>query len=490
MFKKALYIFRRDLRLVDNTAWRACVAKCEKIIPCFIVNPAQVGNKNIYRADASLQFMVESLDDLNTALGGKLVLLHGTNETVLKRIIQEQKIDAVFTNMDYTPYARVRDKTLRNICDTHSIKYQAYEDIMLVPIGAKIKTSTGGAYQKFTPYYLAAKKKHVPEVHNAPSIDNSQIVKIPGEITWPDMRKLYTPLPQIHVHGGRTQALTILKKLQSNVGTYANTHDLPAHETTNLSAYNKFGCVSIREVYHAIFHTMSGKHRDALIRQLYWRDFYYYVAWYFPHVLSANSKSPSNRNFKPNYKHVRWYSLIRDGIANSGRWKPTELALKQFNAWKNGTTGIPIVDAGMRQLNSTGYMHNRVRLIVGNFLTRDMHWHWEDGELYFAQHLVDYDPAQNNGNWQWIAGSGVDSQPYFRIFNPWLQAKNLDPHAEYIKKWVPELRQVPVEDIHNWTEAYSRYASTVLYPAPMLDHETEKNKALTYYKSAFKGGEE
>jgi deoxyribodipyrimidine photo-lyase len=273
--------------------------------------------------------------------------------------------------------------------------------------------------------------------------------------------KLYTQNDRIMHRGGRTVGLALLKSVGTRTQLYATTRNTLSHHTSELSAYNKFGCLSIREVYYEVQAQIKGANREGLIRQLYWRDFYYRVAWYHPNVLS-NKK---NRNFKPDYGKVAWYSRLRTD--NVSYVIPTKLALKQFKAWCEGQTGIPIVDACMRQLNTTGFMHNRGRLIVSGFLIKNLHWSWEDGELYFAKHLYDYDPAQNNGGWQWSSGSGTDSQPYFRILNPWKQGLDHDPDAIYIKQWVPELAKVPAEQIHAWYKYY-QYTS-VNYPQPMID---------------------
>jgi len=219
-----------------------------------------------------------------------------------------------------------------------------------------------------------------------------------------------------------------------------------------MSAPIKFGCVSIREVYKA-FH---GK-KD-LIRQLYWRDFYAQIMYNFPYVL--------DRAMKPKYNKIRWHY--------NQTW---------FNAWCNGTTGFPIVDAGMRQMNETGYMHNRARLIVASFLVKTMLISWQYGEQYFATKLTDYSPENNNGNWQWISSSGADSQPFFRIFNPLTQAEEHDPNCEYIKKWVPELMDVPVKDIHNWSTEFVNYKG-IKYPKPICDYSIQREKTLKMYKDA------
>ncbi len=226
--------------------------------------------------------------------------------------------------------------------------------------------------------------------------------------------------------------------------------DIPSLKTTGLSAHNKFGTLSIRQVYDVFVATAPD-----LARQLYWRDFYTHLAYHFPYVFKGA--------FNKKYDAVAW--------KNNKAW---------FERWCLGTTGFPIVDAGMRQLNATGYMHNRVRMIVASFLTKDLHIHWQWGERYFAQKLVDYDPAVNNGSWQWAASTGADAQPYFRIFNPWLQQKKFDEDARYIKTWVPELKKVSVPTIHAW---YKQAEPLFGYPLPMVDHAVQSAQAKELFKS-------
>ena len=234
---------------------------------------------------------------------------------------------------------------------------------------------------------------------------------------------------------------------------YSKTHNELDKPTTQLSAYIKFGCISIREMYKAF------KSNNDLIRQLIWRDFYMNILYSFPYVLG--------KPMKPNYAKIKWH--------HNATW---------FKAWSTGETGFPVVDAGMRQLNTTGYMHNRARLIVASFLTKTLLIDWREGEEYFAKNLTDYDPASNNGNWQWIASSGADSQPYFRIFNPWLQGKEVDPDANYIKQWVPELKNVNAKDIHQWNDTWREHKECK-YPKPICDYQVQKEKALAMFRKIY-----
>jgi deoxyribodipyrimidine photo-lyase len=252
---------------------------------------------------------------------------------------------------------------------------------------------------------------------------------------------------------GRSQALAILNNL-NHLQDYANIRDFPAlNGTSQLSAHLKFGTCSVREVFYAITKHLGSDH--PLQRQLYWRDFFTHIAYHFPQVFG--------HAFNEKFAALKW-SDNKD----------------YFDAWCQGKTGFPIIDAGMRQLNETGDMHNRVRMIVAAFLVKDLDINWRWGERYFAQHLRDYDPCVNNGNWQWAASTGCDAQPYFRIFNPWRQQQKFDPDCQYIFRWVPELRNTPVDAIHQWHKLHK--ASD--YPAPIIDHQIASEQSKEKYKKA------
>ena len=271
-----------------------------------------------------------------------------------------------------------------------------------------------------------------------------------------DIRDYYVENPNILSHGGREHGLEKIKEItKKEFGEYSDTRNILMKHTTLLSPYIKFGCISIREVYYKVFELFNVDH--TLIDQLYWREFYYYIAYYFPRVLEGKS-------LKEKYDNIKWRN-----------------SKKQFEAWKHGLTGFPVVDAGMRQLNICGYMHNRARLITSAILIKILNIDWKWGEKYFATMLIDYDPVVNNGNWQWGAGCGVDSQPYFRIFNPWTQAKDYDPDCVYIKKWIPELKDVPAKDILKWDLVCDNYKN-INYPKPIVDYKEERNVIISTYK--------
>jgi deoxyribodipyrimidine photo-lyase len=314
-------------------------------------------------------------------------------------------------------------------------------------------------YQVFTPFFRKYGMGEVPHPRC------NYIAKLKKRL-WKG-RAIKSEIIEMHtenniiVRGGRKNALAILERIKrGEFKKYNATRELPSLDngTTKLSAYLRFGCVSVREVYWAIA-SVHGKKHD-LIRELYWRSFYDQIAWWFPRVLQGKS-------LRPAYDNIVW-SQNKNG----------------FDAWKRGKTGFPIVDAGMRQMNATGWMHNRLRMIVASFLIKDLRIDWRKGEEYFASKLVDFYEPSNNGGWQWSSGSGADSQQYNRVFNPWLQSARYDPECKFIKKWIPELADVDKKDIHTWYDSYKRNTQVKAYPPPILDHTLATRETLAYYRKA------
>jgi deoxyribodipyrimidine photo-lyase len=455
--KNGLFIFRRDLRIVDNNGLNFLSTLCENIYTIFIFTPEQVGSGNKYKSDNAVQFMITSLQDLSSQIrgqGGQLVTFYGDNEKVIADCIKTWDINVVAFNLDITPYARIRDDKIVKMCQKMKVYVTFDHDYYLHEPGT-IKTGTGVPYQKFTPFYNTASKIKVQEPAKLKKLSfkstNSQVA---NHITLDNAMKKFIGKenPDILVKGGRTEALKLLSRASKNIKNYEATHNDLNTKTSELSASIKFGCVSIREVYKTL-HIKTG-----LIRQLYWRDFYANIMYEFPRVLG--------HSLKPKYDKIKWH--------HNERW---------FKAWCDGQTGFPIIDAGMRQMNQTGYMHNRSRLIVASFLVKTLLIDWREGEKYFAQTLTDYSPENNNGNWQWISSSGADSQPFFRIFNPQRQGEEWDPKCEYIKKWVPELSSLEPKIIHNWETEYINHKD-IKYPKPICDYSEQREKVLKLYKDA------
>lgn len=451
-FHISLFLFRRDLRLEDNTGLIFALKSSEIVIPAFIFTPEQV-DKNPFRNDHCLKFMVESLEDLEKQLrkkGGKLFLFKGKAEEVVRKCVEALHIEALIVNRDYTPYSRQRDKKLERVCQKGYIPFYSFDDALLHPPEKTLKTD-GKPYTIFTPYFRnASKHKILHPTHNR------WTNYFQGSISFAEDKSVF---PQLTIKngliGGRAEALKILQGIGA-FSKYGKLRDFPSEGgSTHLSPYLKFTVCSPREVYAAICCHLNPDHE--LIRSLYWRDFFTSIAFFFPHVFKGA--------FHPKYDALKW-----------GYDK------RAYRRWCNGSTGFPIVDAGMREMNETGCMHNRIRMIAASFLIKDLHIDWRWGEKYFAQHLIDYDPAVNNGNWQWVAGTGSDAQPYFRIFNPWSQQKKVDPACIYIKKWIPELREFTPRVVHAWYE--EKYHDTYnTYPAPMINHKRASREALQIYRS-------
>ncbi len=451
MYKKSLFIFRRDLRLEDNIGLNEALRNSAHVIPCFIFDLRQLSPDNEFRSLRAITFMIESLLDLQKQLkhvNGKLYFFSGIAEEVVKKIIKQESIEAVYFNRDYTPFSIKRDEAIKKACIQNNVDFFICDDALLNP-PESIKTQKNEPFSKFTPYY---KKALLYSVDKPAFLAGAHFYHKPINDT---LSGNIDPLIEIKnevIKGGSKEAAKILRSLKK-FKNYAHEHDFPSIATTHLSAHNKFGTVSIRTVYHAIKKQLGAGH--PLLRQLYWRDFFTYVAYHSPFVFGES--------FYKKYEKL-WWSDNK----------------KLFTLWCEGKTGFPIVDAGMRELNQTGFMHNRVRLLVASFLVKDLHINWLWGERYFAQHLIDYDPAVNNGNWQWCASTGCDAQPYFRIFNPWLQQKKFDAECVYIKKWIPELKDVENATIHTW---YAQKQSINNYPLPIVDHAYESKIAKKLFKN-------
>ncbi|MCL5876007.1 MAG: DNA photolyase family protein [Candidatus Dependentiae bacterium] len=451
-YKKALFIFRRDLRLHDNTGLIEATKHAAMVIPCFIFDSRQIGPDNRYKSDTCIQFMIESLHDLDKELKihkTHLYIFNGEAEKVIEALLHDQSIDAVLCNRDYTPFSIKRDTALKKICEKNNVAFHQYADVLLHDT-EEIRTKNGTPYLMFTPFFKYA---HTNLTVRKPKMRTNIVFyggKIHNAISLSAIEKPKND--SIAVRGGRANGLKLLKKID-RYRDYEKMRDFPAIDaTTHLSAHNKFGTVSIREVYYAVQKRLGSSH--ALLRELYWRDFFTHIAFHFPHVFG--------QPFKKQYDELVW-----------------ENNKKKFKAWCEGKTGFPIVDAGMRELNATGYMHNRVRMITASFLVKDLHIDWRWGERYFAQTLVDYDPSVNNGNWQWVASTGCDAQPYFRIFNPWLQQKKFDAECLYIKKWISELKAQPPAIIHTWFKKAGAISSE--YPVPIVQHDVEAVVSKTIY---------
>jgi deoxyribodipyrimidine photo-lyase len=459
-YQNGLFIFHRDLRITDNIGLLEASSQCKRVYTCFVFTPEQVGKSNHYRSDNAIQFMIESLEDLRKSIqskNGELIILNGEHKKCIANAINTLNINCVFFNKDYSPYAVQRDNEIIEYCNRHEINCVPQSDYYLYEPGTVLNGS-GGYYKKFTPFYEEALKIEIKKPNKRTIANLSKTtLEIDNSITLRDAFSKFTHNNDtIAVNGGRYRAKQMLTRSLITQAKYSSERDFLFNPTSGLSAPIKFGCISVREVYDA-FKQKFGKNSD-IIRQLIWREFYAHVLYGYPDVLG--------QSYQPSYRKIRWSTSERD-----------------FHAWKNGETGFPVVDACMRQLNETGYMHNRGRMIVANFLVKTLLLDWRLGERYFAQKLVDYDPASNNGNWQGISGTGVDMKPYFRDMNPWIQSAKYDKDCVYIKKWVPELANVEPRDIHKWYIMCNdtKYHKTRYY-TPIVDYDEQKKKMLELYK--------
>ena len=481
-----IHIFRRDYRLYDNTTLIKAANTYDIIIPIFIFTDTQINPaRNTFRSDNAVQFLVESLADLDKQLDehkSQLLIFYDTLangkdeyhllETFIK-ILEPHNLKAISFNADYTKYSQERDARIIQLCKSNNLECLVEDDICLHPPGT-ILTTGGKVYTKFTPFWRAGMSSPVrqPATNSAKNYIHStnqiakELKKLSGwisleEVMKPEGRVLGKHNSHLVEHGGRANGLAILKRIL-DWRDYDEEHDQLTYATTNLSAFNKYGCISIREVFHAMVQPNALGKQSGVVRQLFWRDFFYHLSSKYPEIYI--------HALNPKYRGIHW-----------------KTDTKAFKAWCDGRTGYPIVDACMRELNTTGYMHNRGRLIVSNFLCRLMHQDWHLGERYFASRLYDYDPAQNNFGWQ-VSGansSGTTSRPLEQtILNPWIQSAQFDPAGKYIKRWCPELADVAPGDLHKWDIKCRAWLEEkgVKYLAPMLDYKQEKENNLKMYR--------
>ncbi len=460
---KSVFIFRRDFRIIDNLGFLKCYEESDEVLPIFIFTPEQANpNQNQYFSSKCFTFLVDGLKDLDKylkKLKTRLYIFYDDNVDCLKKIKREYDYDRIYTNIDYTPYAKKRDKDINEYCEENNIELVGVEDYLLYPMGT-IKKNDGGVYQKYTPFKNTAIKMTPEKPSSKKKFNASKFVKksISHTIDWD---RVSNQMEEIDILAQRDVALNILKKANT-FAAYKEYRNQLTYQTTHLSPYIKYGLVSIREVYWA-FREKVGLN-NGIIEQLLWREFYFYIINYQPEILTKGQ--PQHMKFG----YIPW--------KNNRNW---------FEKWKEGRTGYPVVDAGIREMNETGYMHNRARLIVASILIKVLQIDWRWGEKYFSQKLIDYDPSVNNGNWQWCAGTGENPQDYWRFFSPWKQAMDYDPQCEYIKRWVPELENIPNEIVLKWNEKYEEYKNQTTYPKPIVEFDSElRDSTLEMYRESFK----
>lgn len=448
--KISVFWFRRDLRLHDNAGLYEALKGEHPVLPLFIFD-RNILDELEERDDARVTFIHSVMRDIKDQLqekGSDLLVYYGKPEEVWPEILEEYKVAAVYTNRDYEPYARKRDEAIAEMLEEKDIPFHSFKDQVIFE-EEEILTKAGGIYTVFTPYSKTWKEK-LKEKMDTVEIDGEEqdisfylkpyptekyadnLCIIDDELSFPKLEDMDFELSSIPI------PLDSVKR--GLIKNYDKTRNFPAKEgTTRLGIHFRFGTISIREKAYR-----ASQLNETFLNELIWRDFYSQILANFPKVV--------NESFRAEYDFIEW------------RNKEDE-----FEAWCEGKTGYPIVDAGMRQLNETGYMHNRVRMVTASFLTKHLLIDWRWGEAYFARKLLDYDLASNNGGWQWAAGSGTDAAPYFRIFNPTSQMDKFDKDRKYIKRWVPEF-------------------GTDEYPEPIVEHKMARERCLEVYKEGLEKG--
>lgn len=473
MFNSVLVWFRRDLRDHDHAALGEALRRGKQVYCAFVFDrPLLVALPK--RADRRVEFIRDSLFELDQALrqrGGALIVRHADASEEIPRLAQTLGVSAVFVNRDYEPLAKTRDATVAARLAALGIGFESFKDQVLFD-GAEVLTQAGRPFSVFTPYQKAWLKRLGEDDLVPHDTDRGQLAATADNSNWPTLRELGfdpTDLRQAGITPGMSGAQRLLAEFLPRIGDYRKTRDFPALAGgSRLSVHLRFGTVSIRQLVSAALG--AGALHDAegaacWLSELIWRDFYFMILDHFPHA--------AQRSFKPEY----------DAIA----WEEGESADTAFTAWCAGQTGYPLVDAAMRQLNQTGFMHNRLRMVSASFLAKDLGINWRRGEAYFAEQLNDFDLAANNGGWQWAASSGCDAQPYFRIFNPVVQSERFDPEGRFIRHYVPELAAVADRFIHApWLMSPSEQSACGVsigkdYPQPIVEHSAARRKTLERY---------
>lgn len=426
-----VFWFRRDLRLDDNIGFYNALKSDYPVLPIFIFDENIL--EKLPKDDARVTFIFDELQKIRITLQeenkSSLAIFHGTPKEIYQKLIKEYKINSVFTNRDYEPYATKRDQEIEKLLADNNINFKTFKDQVIFEKNEVVKKD-GNPYVVYTPFMKVWKEKF--KTYNLDIYYTNSFLK--------NLVK-NTSLPNVSLSDlGFTKSKQEIKSYNITpklIQEYEDTRNFPAKDTTSkLGPHLRFGTVSIRQMIKKA----TAEKNEIFWQELIWREFFMQILWHFPKT--------SKQSFKAKYDRIEWRNNE-----------------KEFKKWCDGQTGYPLVDAGMRQLNQTGFMHNRVRMLVGSFLCKHLLIDWRWGEAYFAEKLHDYEMASNVGNWQWVAGSGVDAAPYFRIFNPTTQIKKFDKELEYIKKWVPEFQELT-------------------YVKEIVDHKEARERCLKTYKEA------
>jgi deoxyribodipyrimidine photo-lyase len=428
-----IFWFRRDLRLNDNVGLFNCLRQNEATLPIFIFDKHILDE--LPKDDARVNFIHDEIQKMRAELqekyGSSIATYYGYPEEIFIEIIKDFNVKAVFTNRDYEPYAYKRDAKIKAFLAQKGIEFHDFKDQVIFEKN-EVEKNSSGMYLVFTPYMKQWKKEfeniRLDEYNSEAHLDNTYKNSRLPNLSLSDMgfEASNIKVPEYHLE-------------EEFLENYEETRNIPSvNGTSRLSPHLRFGTVGYRNIVKKALAVKN----ETFLNELIWREFYKAILHHYPETQS--------RSFKPVYDNIEWRNDKSD-----------------FDKWKNGQTGYPIVDAGMRQLNETGWMHNRIRMVVGSFLCKHLLIDWRWGEAYFAKKLLDYEMSSNIGGWQWVAGSGVDAAPYFRVFNPYSQTDKFDKNKKYIKKWVPEF---DTED----------------YPEPMVEHKMARERCLETYKAAVK----
>jgi deoxyribodipyrimidine photo-lyase len=469
-----IHIIHRSIRIHDNTSLIAHIKQlAQPVTPIFIFTPEQINpKKNKYFSNGSVQFMIESLHELSNELKdiqAKLYFFYGDTIQVIKSINSLIPIKSISFNVEYTPYGIKRNESIKAWCDSSQVICISKEDYSLFDIVDKTSNKADQTpYLVYTPFMTnALNNLKVRPVDKFKSFKFNKIHVLESNkyyISESTLDQFYKLNNEINVRGGRANGLAILNKI-AKFKDYSKKRDYFTYKTTFLSAYLKFNVLSIREVFHKAVEKL-GKN-SGIVREILWREFYLTIYYNFPRMLQGQIKG-HNKSFKEQYDHIKW-SYNKNHV----------------DAFLEGLTGFPIIDACVRDINQRNFMHNRGRMIVASFLSKDLHLDFKWIENWFATRLVDYDPISNSGGVQWSTGNGTDAQPWFRIFNPWTQQEKFDSDCKFIYSLVPELASVSPKDIHNWfkPDVRAKYPN-INYPSPIVNHDEERIDTIKRYKKA------
>lgn len=426
-----IFWFRRDLRLDDNHGLFKALESGRKVLPIFIFDSEILAK--LQKNDARVTFIHDTLQRINSELKNHhntgIAMFYGKPSVIFRKLIKDYHVGTVYTNHDYEPYAELRDSQIKSLLNENGVAFVTFKDQVIFEKNEIVK-GDGKPYLVYTPYMKRWKE----------TFRNGKLVNYSSKELLNHLVKLrvYSNLSLSDIGFERSKQSIISYELTSElIQTYENKRNFPALDgTSKLGTHLRFGTVSIRRIVGKA----TKEQNEVFLQELIWREFFAQILWHFPQT--------ETQSFKPRYDRIVWRN-------NEG----------EFKLWCEGKTGYPLVDAGMRELNNTGFMHNRVRMLVGSFLCKHLLIDWRWGAAYFAEKLHDYDMASNQGNWQWVAGCGVDAAPYFRIFNPTTQMEKFDKNHEYIKQWCPDFQELT-------------------YPKPIIEHKFARERCLKVYKEA------